>query len=55
MPLCIPVIRQRLNIFSLKFQDTLVKVKGVLCDEKRHIRFSDWSAHDVNTIPILFT
>lgn len=29
-------------------QDTLVKVKGVICDEKKHIRFSDWSSHDVS-------
>lgn len=32
------------------FQDTLVKVKGVLCDEKKHIRFADWSAHDVSNL-----
>lgn len=30
--------------------DTLVKVKGVISDEKRHIRFSDWSAHDIDVL-----
>jgi len=30
--------------------DTLVKVKGVICDEKKHIRFSDWSAHDIEVL-----
>jgi obg-like ATPase 1 len=30
--------------------DTLVKVKGVLCDEKKHIRFSDWSANDIEVL-----
>lgn len=29
-------------------QDTLVKVKGVISEEKKHIRFADWSAHDVS-------
>lgn len=28
--------------------DTLVKIKGVLVDEKKHIRFADWSVHDVS-------
>lgn len=28
-------------------QDTIVKVKSVVSDEKKHIRFADWSAHDV--------
>lgn len=30
--------------------DTLVKIKGVLVDEKKHLRFADWSAHDVSVI-----
>lgn len=29
--------------------DSLVKIKGVLVDEKKHIRFADWSVHDVCT------
>lgn len=29
-------------------QDTLLKVKGIMVDEKRHIRFADWSATDVS-------
>lgn len=29
--------------------DTLVKIKGVLVEEKKHIRFADWSVHDVST------
>lgn len=31
-------------------QDTLVKVKAVISEEKRHIRFADWSAHDVSPL-----
>lgn len=27
--------------------DSLCKVKGVLVDEKKHLRFADWSVHDV--------
>lgn len=27
-----------------------MKVKGVLVDEKRHIRFADWNANDVSTM-----
>ena len=34
-------------------QDTLLKVKGVMVDEKRHIRFADWSATDVSKIALL--
>jgi len=30
--------------------DTLVKVKHVLSDEKKHIRFADWSAHDIEVL-----
>lgn len=33
---------------SFSAQDTLLKVKGVMVDEKRHIRFADWSATDVS-------
>ena len=35
-------------------QDTLLKVKGVMVDEKRHIRFADWSATDVSKIALLY-
>lgn len=28
----------------------MLKVKGVMVDEKRHIRFADWSATDVSLI-----
>lgn len=31
--------------------DTLVKIKGVLCEEKKHLRFADWSTHDVSPLP----
>lgn len=27
--------------------ESLLKIKGVLVDEKKHLRFADWSAHDV--------
>ncbi|KOX80468.1 hypothetical protein WN51_12951 [Melipona quadrifasciata] len=30
--------------------DTLLKVKGVMVDEKRHIRFADWSATDIEVL-----
>ncbi|CAD7090151.1 unnamed protein product [Hermetia illucens] len=30
--------------------DSLVKIKGVLVDEKKHIRFADWSAHDIEVL-----
>ncbi|XP_017890297.1 adenylate kinase 9 isoform X2 [Ceratina calcarata] len=30
--------------------DTLLKVKGILVDEKRHIRFADWSATDIEVL-----
>ncbi|XP_011641971.1 obg-like ATPase 1 isoform X3 [Pogonomyrmex barbatus] len=30
--------------------DTLLKVKGVLADEKKHIRFADWSANDIEVL-----
>lgn len=30
--------------------DTLVKVKGVLVDEKKHIRFADWDAKDIEVL-----
>lgn len=29
--------------------DSLVKIKGILVDEKKHLRFADWNAHDVST------
>lgn len=32
--------------------DTLVKIKGVLVDEKKHIRFADWSVHDVSSVRV---
>ncbi|XP_031624104.1 obg-like ATPase 1 [Contarinia nasturtii] len=30
--------------------DTLVKVKSVLSEQKKHIRFADWSAHDIEVL-----
>ncbi|CAL1680336.1 unnamed protein product [Lasius platythorax] len=30
--------------------ETLLKVKGVLADEKKHIRFADWSANDIEVL-----
>lgn len=39
-----------LMYFSRWFQDTLVKVKQIISEEKKHIRFADWSAHDVSAI-----
>ncbi|XP_015184561.1 PREDICTED: obg-like ATPase 1 [Polistes dominula] len=30
--------------------DTLLKVKGVLVDDKKHIRFADWSANDIEVL-----
>jgi hypothetical protein len=32
------------------FQDALLKIKTILVDEKKHIRFGDWSAADVSKI-----
>jgi hypothetical protein len=31
-------------------QDSLLKIKQLLVDEKKHIRFGDWNANDVNNI-----
>lgn len=33
------------------FQDTLMKIKSVLVDQKQHIRFGDWNVNEVS-IPI---
>ena len=30
-------------------QDILLKIRGVLVDEKKHIRYGDWNAYDVST------
>ncbi|XP_059611319.1 obg-like ATPase 1 [Phlebotomus argentipes] len=30
--------------------DSLLKVKGILCDEKKHLRFADWTAHDIEVL-----
>ncbi|KAL2741952.1 adenylate kinase 9-like [Vespula maculifrons] len=30
--------------------DTLLKVKGVLVDDKKHIRYADWSANDIDVL-----
>ncbi|GAB0090574.1 Obg-like ATPase 1 [Sergentomyia squamirostris] len=30
--------------------DSLLKVKGILCDEKKHLRFADWTAHDIEIL-----
>ncbi|KXJ79569.1 hypothetical protein RP20_CCG000378 [Aedes albopictus] len=30
--------------------ETLLKVKEVLIDEKKHLRFADWSAHDIEVL-----
>ncbi|XP_046603942.1 adenylate kinase 9 isoform X2 [Neodiprion virginianus] len=30
--------------------DTLLKVKSILVDEKKHIRFADWSANDIEVL-----
>ncbi|KYB25398.1 hypothetical protein TcasGA2_TC034458 [Tribolium castaneum] len=30
--------------------DTLVKIQGVLCGEKKHIRFGDWDAKDIEVL-----
>ncbi|XP_076631842.1 adenylate kinase 9 isoform X2 [Colletes latitarsis] len=30
--------------------DTLLKVRGVMVDEKKHIRFADWSATDIEVL-----
>lgn len=35
-------------LFFFSRQDTLLKVKGVLVDDKKHIRYADWSANDVS-------
>lgn len=46
--LCFYLIKD--DIIQLKitfFQETLLKVKSVLVDEKKQIRFGDWSANDV--------
>lgn len=43
----IDVIAQ-LDFLLCNPQDSLVKVKQCLIEEKKHIRFYDWSAHDVS-------
>ncbi|KAL5278372.1 OLA1 family protein [Megaselia abdita] len=30
--------------------DSLVKIKQILVDEKKHLRFADWNAHDIETL-----
>lgn len=30
--------------------DSLLKIKGILIDEKKHLRFSDWSVHDIEVL-----
>lgn len=30
--------------------DSLLKIKGVLVDEKKHLRFADWNAHDIEIL-----
>lgn len=52
---CDPLHQSRFSIhflcpFLVTFQDTLVKVKQIISEEKKHIRFADWSAHDVSAI-----
>lgn len=40
-----------LSPFALRrSQETLLKIKEVLVDEKKHIRFADWSAHDIEVL-----
>lgn len=29
--------------------DSMLKIKDILIDQKRHLRFEDWNAHDVST------
>ncbi|XP_050329132.1 obg-like ATPase 1 isoform X2 [Bactrocera neohumeralis] len=30
--------------------DSMLKIKGVLVDEKKQLRFADWNAHDIETL-----
>lgn len=30
--------------------DSLLKIKGILVDEKKHLRFADWNAHDIEIL-----
>ncbi|XP_055679293.1 obg-like ATPase 1 [Lutzomyia longipalpis] len=30
--------------------DALLKIKNVLCEEKKHLRFADWTAHDIEVL-----
>ncbi|XP_055909902.1 obg-like ATPase 1 isoform X2 [Eupeodes corollae] len=30
--------------------DSMLKVKSILCDEKKHLRFADWNLHDIETL-----
>ncbi|XP_036318940.1 obg-like ATPase 1 [Rhagoletis pomonella] len=30
--------------------DAMLKIKGILVDEKKHLRFADWNAHDIETL-----
>ncbi|XP_043234683.1 obg-like ATPase 1 [Amphibalanus amphitrite] len=30
--------------------DILLKIKSVLCDEKKHLRFQDWNAHEIEVL-----
>lgn len=48
---CKLVFREQISHGFELFQDTLHKIKGVLVDEKKHIRFEDWDAKDVSMPP----
>ncbi|KAH8343578.1 hypothetical protein KR084_009367, partial [Drosophila pseudotakahashii] len=30
--------------------DSMVKIKEILIDQKRHLRFEDWNAHDIEAL-----
>lgn len=38
-----------LSFLSFLLQDILCKIKKVLVDEKRHLRFAEWNGNDVST------
>ena len=36
------------NNQNILLQDILCKIKGVLVDEKKHVRYGDWNVYDVS-------
>jgi obg-like ATPase 1 len=44
---------QTLSKSGIILQDSLLKIKHLLVEEKKHIRFGEWNANDVNKLKYL--